>query len=66
VKYREVLLKKCKKSANSAKYKCRDDRRVVLMLNRNAVAVKKSCDPTPNPARGAGSKKKQTKNREIS
>ena len=34
-------MKNMKKSANSAKYKCRDDRRVVLLLNRNAVVVKK-------------------------
>ncbi len=42
VKYREVFHEKMQKRVQIVqKYKCRDDRRVVLMLNRNAVVVQK-------------------------
>ena len=45
-------MKNGKKSAISAKYKCRDDRRVVFLLNRNVDVDKKFFEegqgnPTP-------------------
>ena len=48
------------------KYKCRDDRRVVLMLNRNAVVVKKFFEERAGKPSPYIKIKKKAKNREIS